>query len=89
MNTKIPRCSRFNTLFAISHTFQNVKLVGIEPFASDFYFVTRIIYARYAIEFLNEEPDYHHPLQKIALSLSENQGTKDFSQIQCYLFRKK
>lgn len=79
----------FNDQLLNSHTFQNVKLVGIEPFASDFYFVTRIIYARYAIEFLHEEPNYHHPLQKIALSLSENQGTKDFSQIQCYLFQKK
>ena len=72
-----------------NHTFQNVNLVSIEPFSSDFYFVTRIIYARYAKEFLNEDPNYDHPLQKIALSLSEKQGTKDFSQIQCYLFEKK
>lgn len=72
-----------------NHTFQNVNLVGIEPFSSDFYFVTRIIYARYAREFLNEDPHYDHPLQQIALSLSKKQGTKDFSQIQCYLFEKK
>ena len=72
-----------------NHTFKNVNLKGIVPFASDFYFVTRIVYARYAKEFLNESPHYDHPLQKIALSLSDKQGTKDFSQIQCYLFEKK
>jgi len=72
-----------------NHTFQNVNLVGIEPFSSDFYFVTRIIYARYAREILNEDPHFDHPLQQIALSMSEKQGTKDFSQIQCYLFEKK
>ena len=72
-----------------NHTFRNVNLIGVEPFSSDFYFVTRIIYARYAREFLNEETRYDHPLQKIALSLSEKQATKEFSQIQCYLFEKK
>ena len=72
-----------------NHTFKNVNLVAIEPFASDFYFVTRIIYARLAKEYLKEEPTYDHPLQKIALSLSKNQATKDFSQIQCYVFNRK
>ena len=92
---KLPKISApFHNLFfddelIRNHTFQNVNLVDIEPFASDFYFVTRIIYARYAKEFLNEDPNYDHPLQKIALSLSEKQRTKDFSQIQCYLFEKK
>ena len=72
-----------------NHTFRNINLVSIDPFSSDFYFVTRIIYARYAKEFLNEEPNYNHPLQKIALSLSEKQETRNFSQIQCYIFEKK
>ena len=71
-----------------NHNFKNLKLVEISPFASDFYYITRLVYARYAKEFLNEKPTYDHPLEKIANSMSENQHTKDFSQIQTYLFKK-
>ena len=71
-----------------NHNFKNLKLVEISPFASDFYYITRMVYARYAKEYLNEKPTYDHPLEKIANSMSENQHTKDFSQIQTYLFKK-
>jgi cyclopropane fatty-acyl-phospholipid synthase-like methyltransferase len=72
-----------------NHNFKNVRLQSIESFASDFYFITRIVYARYATEYLNEDPNYDHPLQKIALTMSNNQITRDFSQIKCYTFVKK
>ena len=72
-----------------NHNFKNVKLLDIDPFSSDFYFITRIIYARFAKEYLNAAPTYDHPLQQIAQTLSQKQATKDFSQLQCYLFTKK
>ena len=72
-----------------SHDFENLKLIEISPFASDFYYITRLIYARYAKEFLNEKTSYDHPLEKIAISMSNNQHTNKFSQIQTYIFRKK
>lgn len=71
------------------HNFNNLKLVEISPFASDFYYITRLIYARYAKEFLNEKTSYDHPLEKIAISMSSNNHTKKFSQIQTYIFEKK
>jgi len=72
-----------------SHVFENLKLIEILPFASDFYYLTRIIYARYAKEFLNEKTSYSHPLEKIAISMANNQHTNKFSQIQTYIFKKK
>ena len=72
-----------------SHVFENLKLIEISPFASDFYYLTRLIYARYAKEFLNEKTSYDHPLEKIAISMSNNQHTNKFSQIQTYIFKKK
>ena len=71
------------------HNFNNLKLMEISPFASDFYYITRLIYARYAKEFLNKKTSYDHPLEKIAISMSNNTHTKKFSQIQTYLFKKK
>ena len=68
--------------------FENVKLIEISPFSSDFYFITRIIYSRYAKEFLGECPTYEHPLQKIALSMSEKTSTSVYSQIKTYVFQK-
>ena len=72
-----------------NYDYKNVKLLDIDPFSSDFYFITRIIYARFANEYLKAAPTYDHPLQQIAQTLSPNQATKDFSQLQCYLFTKK
>ena len=66
-----------------------MKLTEISPFASDFYYITRLIYARYAKDYLKEKTTYDHPLEKIAISMSDNKHTKDFSQIQTYLFKKK
>jgi SAM-dependent methyltransferase len=70
------------------HNFVNLKLIEISPFASDFYYITRLIYARYAKEFLNEKTNYDHPLEKIAISMANNQHTEKFSQIQTYIFKK-
>lgn len=72
----------------LNYEFKNVKLKYIDPFASDFYFITRIIYARYANEFSKEDLNYDHPLQKIALTMSSKQITTNFSQVKCYIFEK-
>ncbi len=72
-----------------NYSFKNLKLIEISPFASDFYYITRLIYARYAKEHLNEKTTYDHPLEKIAISMSNNQHTNQFSQIQTYIFKKK
>ena len=72
-----------------NYDFKNVKLKSIDPFASDFYFITRIIYARYAREYLQEDPHYEHPFQKIALTMTGKQITTIFSQIKCYIFEKR
>jgi len=71
-----------------NYKFKNVKLVEIVPFASDFYYITRLIYARYAKEYLNEKTIYDHPLEKIAISMADRMSTKDYSQIQTYIFKK-
>jgi ubiquinone/menaquinone biosynthesis C-methylase UbiE len=71
-----------------NYKFNNVKLVEIIPFASDFFYITRLIYAIYAKDFLNEAPKYSHPMQDIALSLTSNSLTKKLSQIQTYIFKK-
>ncbi len=72
-----------------NYDFKNVYLEKIIPFASDFYFVTRIIYARLCKEFLKEKPTYDHPLEKIASSLVGLPVTDKYSQIQTYIFKKK
>jgi len=79
----------FNDENVKKYNFQNVKLVEIVPFASDFYYITRLIYARYAKEYLKENTSYDHPLEKIAISMADRMSTKDYSQIQTYLFTKK
>lgn len=71
------------------YNFKNVTLIDIIPFASDFFYITRLIYAIYAKNHLNEDPNYNHPMQDIALSLTENNLTKNLSQIQTYIFKKK
>lgn len=79
----------FNDENVKNYRFQNVKLVEIVPFASDFYYITRLIYARYAKEHLKEKTNYDHPLEKIAISMADRMSTKDYSQIQTYIFKKK
>ena len=78
----------FNDEKIKSYDFSNVYLEGIVPFASDFYFITRIIYARYA-KLIGETLSYDHPLQKVALTMDKNLSTSSYSQIQAYIFRKK
>ena len=70
---------------------KNVKIVNIHPFASDFYYVTRLIYAIYAKFSLKKKPSFNHPLQKVALNISMNNklSTTRYSQVQKYIFKKK
>jgi len=74
-----------------NHVFKNIKLINIHPFASDFYYTTRLIYAIYAKFFLKKQPLFSHPLQKVALNLSINSrlSTTRYSQVQKYIFKKK
>ena len=73
------------------HVFKNVIIVNIHPFASDFYYVTRLIYAIYAKFSLKKKPSFNHPLQKVALNISMNNklSTTRYSQVQKYIFKKK
>jgi len=79
----------FDDNLVSSYKFKNLRLLDIIPFASDFYFITRIIYSRLAKEYLDEIPNYDHPLQKIALSMDDKLSTRDYSQIKCYTFARK
>jgi len=74
-----------------NHVFKNVKLVNIHPFASDFYYVTRLIYAIYAKFFLKKKASFYHPLQNVALNISVNSklSTTRYSQVKKYIFKKK
>lgn len=69
--------------------FKNVKLVKIENFSSNFYFISRIIYALYAKVFLKKNPIFDHPLNTIASTIKEDLLNKDFSQIKTFFFKKK
>jgi cyclopropane fatty-acyl-phospholipid synthase-like methyltransferase len=71
------------------YNFENVKLYKIENFSSNFYFISRIIYALYTKFFLKKTPVYGHPLNMIASTIKENLLNKDLSQIKTYFFRKK
>ena len=73
----------------LSYDFKNVELIEIDPFASNFYYLTRVIYARYCKEFIKELPSYDHPLNHIAISMEGNLYKKDFSQVKTFIFRKK
>lgn len=72
-----------------NYDFKNVELLEIIPFASDFFYITRLLYAIYSKEHLKEKPNYDHPIQQIALSLTKETVTREFSQIQTYIFKKK
>jgi cyclopropane fatty-acyl-phospholipid synthase-like methyltransferase len=71
------------------YKFKNVKLVKIENFSSNFYFISRIIYALYTKIFLKKNPFYSHPLNTIGSKIKENLLNKDLSQIKTYFFKKK
>lgn len=71
------------------YKFKNVKLLKIENFSSNFYFISRIIYAIYAKKFLRKNPIYGHPLNIIASTIKEDLLNKDLSQIKTYFFKKK
>lgn len=84
----------FHNLFFDDHKvkkykFKNVKLVKIENFSSNFYFISRVIYALYAKLFLKKKTIYGHSLNIIASTIKEDLLNKDLSQIKTYFFKKK
>jgi len=70
------------------YNFKNVKLLKIDNFSSNFYFISRIIYALYAKNFLKKNPVYNHFLNIIASTVKENLLSKDLSQIKTFFFKK-
>lgn len=70
------------------YRFKNVKLKKIENFSSNFYFITRIIYAAYA-KLKNIKVNFTDPLNIIASSINNKILSEDFSQIKLYVFIKK
>lgn len=72
------------------YNFKNIKLKKIIPFASDYYYITRIIYAYFTKNFLNQKPSFQHPMQNVSLdiSLKSKLSTQDYSQVQKYIFTK-
>lgn len=71
-----------------NYKFKNVKLFKIDNFSSNFYFISRIIYALYAKIFLKKNPVYNHPLNIIGSIFYQNFIKEDFSQIKTYIFKK-
>ena len=79
----------FNDSKIMKYKFKNLKLIEIDNFSSNFYFITRIIYAFYAKNYTKEKIKYSHGLNKIALMINDNLLNLDLSQVKTYLFRKK
>ena len=71
-----------------NHKFKNVNLKKIENFTSNFYFITRIIYAAYA-KLKKTKVNFTDPLNIIASSIKSEILNEDFSQIKLYTFEKK
>jgi 2-polyprenyl-3-methyl-5-hydroxy-6-metoxy-1,4-benzoquinol methylase len=72
-----------------SYHFKNLELMEIDSFATNYYFITRILYARLAQDFLREKTNYSHPLNEIALTTVGNLLIEDFSQIKTFIFEKR
>ena len=70
------------------YKFKNVKLSKIENFSSNFYFITRIIYAAYA-KIKKIKVNFTDPLNLIATSIKSEILKEDFSQIKMYIFKRK
>ena len=73
----------------IKYKFKNLKLLKIDNFSSNFYFITRIIYKLYAKNFLRKDTDYKNYLNFIALMIKDDLLKIDLSQIKTFLFIKK
>jgi cyclopropane fatty-acyl-phospholipid synthase-like methyltransferase len=71
------------------YNYKNLKLLKIENFTSDFYFITRILYALYAKIFLRKNTRDNHPLNVIASKINSNFISKDLSQVKAFIFKKK
>jgi len=78
----------FNDSIIRNYKFKNIKLLNIDNFASGFYFLSRIVYAKYA-KIFKKKLDYRHPLNQLGLKMDSKIFKEDFSQIKTYLFKKK
>jgi len=67
----------------------NFEVLKVEHFASLYYLISRVVYAKFcSIE--SEEPDYNHPLNKISKKLcSMLEPYGEFSPMRLYVLRKK
>ena len=77
----------FNDSIIRNYKFKNIKLLNIDNFASGFYFLSRIVYAKYA-KIFKKKLDYRHPLNQLGLKMDSKIFKEDFSQIKTYLFKK-
>ena len=71
------------------YNFKNLKLVNIDNFSSNFYFISRIVYALYAKNYLKKIPQYGDYHNTIGLMVNEDLLKIDFSQIKTYVFSRK
>ena len=69
-----------------SYKFNNVTLTD---FASNFYFITRVIYALYAQNYLKSPPSYSDYHNQIGLEINDNLLKTDFSQVKTFIFTRK
>lgn len=79
----------FNEKKLKSYKFKNVKLSQVDNFASNFYFITRVIYALYAQNYLKLPPSYSDYHNQIGLKINDNLLKIDFSQVKTFIFTRK
>ena len=79
----------FNEKKLRSYKFKNVKLIEVDNFASNFYFITRVIYALYAQNYLKSPPSYSDYHNQIGLKINDNLLKIDFSQVKTFIFTRK
>ena len=72
-----------------SYKFNNVTLTEVDNFASNFYFITRVIYALYAQNYLKSPPSYSDYHNQIGLNMNDNLLKIDFSQVKTFIFTRK
>ena len=71
------------------YKFKKLKLLKIDNFSSNFYFITRVVYALYSKNFLKKKVNYKNYLQDIGLMINDDLLKIDLSQVKVYLFKKK
>ena len=72
-----------------SYKFKNVKLTEVDNFASNFYFITRVIYALYTQNYLKSPPSYSDYHNQIGLEINDDLLKTDFSQVKTFIFTRK